>query len=158
MTTGSRASQVGKSPMMDVIAVDAASHPPRRSVWVGRGLSGLAILVLGVDAGCKLIVPDLMIANSPPLGLPADPSFYRLLGGLLAACTALYAWPATAVLGAVLLTGYLGGAVATHLRVGSPLAGFTLFGVYIGVVVWVGLWLRDPRVRTLLPGRGNRVP
>ena len=65
--------------------------------------------------------------------------------------TALYAWPRTAVLGAVLLTGYLGGAVATHLRVGSPLFSHTLFGVYLGIALWGGLWLRDGRVRALLP-------
>lgn len=124
-----------------------------RSVLVGRGLSSLAILFLAADAGGKLFVPNLMIANSPPLGLPADPAFYRLLGAILATCTALYAWPRTAALGAVLLTGYLGGAVASHLRVGSPLFGFTLFGVYLGSLAWGGLWLRDPRVRALLPFR-----
>lgn len=129
------------------------AHAPRpaRFVWAGRILSGLAILFLAMDAGGKLFAPALMIANSPPLGLPADPDFYRLLGAILAVCTALYAWPRTTFLGAVLLTGYLGGAVASHLRVGSPLFGHTLFGVYVGVVVWGGLWLRDPRVRALLP-------
>lgn len=122
-----------------------------KRVWAGRVLSGLAVLLLATDAGCKLFVPDLMIANSPPLGLPADPAFYRLLGVILAVCTALYAWPRTAMLGAVLLTGYLGGAVEAHLRVGSPLLGFTLFGVYIGVILWAGLWLRESRVRAVLP-------
>lgn len=119
------------------------------ALWAGRIVSGLAILALSMDAAGKLFVPELMIASSPPLGLPADPAFYRLLGVILATCTALYAWPRTSVLGAILLTGYLGGAVSADLRVGSPLASFTLVGVYIGVVVWVGLWLRDPRVRAL---------
>jgi len=123
----------------------------RRALRVGRGLSGLAILFLAMDAGGKLFAPNVMIANSPPLGLPADPAFYRLLGAILAVCTALYAWPRTAMLGAVLLTGYLGGAVAAHLRVGSPLLGFTLFGVYIGLILWGGLWLRESRLRALLP-------
>jgi len=123
----------------------------RRTLRVGRGLSGLAILFLAMDAGGKLFAPNVMIANSPPLGLPADPAFYRLLGAILAVCTALYAWPRTAMLGAVLLTGYLGGAVAAHLRVGSPLLGFTLFGVYIGLILWGGLWLRESRLRALLP-------
>jgi len=125
---------------------------PRASggVWAGRALSGLAILALTMDAVGKLAVPEMMIANSPPLGLPADPAFHRLLGAILAVSIALYAWPRTAVLGAILLTGFLGGAVLAHLRVGSPLATFTLVGVYIGVVVWAGLWLRDPRVRALL--------
>ncbi|HVF82658.1 MAG TPA: DoxX family protein, partial [Sphingomicrobium sp.] len=101
---------------------------------IGLGLSGLTVVFLTADAAAKLLVPELMIANSPPLGLPADPAFYRLLGVILAGCTTLYAVPRTAVLGAVLLTGYLGGAVAAHLRVGSPLLGFTLFGVYLGIV------------------------
>ena len=121
-----------------------------RRIWAGRALSGLAILFLAMDAGAKLVAPAMMIANSPPLGLPAEPGFYRLLGAILAACTALYAWPRTAALGAVLLTGYLGGAVAIHLRAGSPLWSYTLFGVYLGVVVWAGLWLRDARLRALL--------
>jgi DoxX-like family len=128
---------------------DDRGSPSSREIWAGRILSGLAILAMSMDAAGKLLVPEVMIANSPPLGLPADPAFHRMLGVILAVCTALYAWPRTAVLGAILLTGYLGGAVSAHLRVGSPLASFTLVGVYIGVVIWGGLWLRDPRVRTL---------
>ena len=119
----------------------------------GRILSGLVATALMADAAGKLFVPETMIAHSPPLGLPADPSFYRVLGLILATCTALYAWPRTAMLGAVLLTGYLGGAVASHLRVGSPILGDTLFGVYLGVAVWVALWLRDARLRALIPLR-----
>lgn len=128
------------------------AHPggaPARK-WVSWTLSGLAVLFLGADAAGKILVPELMIANSPPLGLPADAGFYRLLGAILAVCTVLYALPRTAVLGAVLLTGYLGGTVATHLRVDSPLLTYTLFGVYLGLLVWAGLWLRDRRVRALL--------
>ena len=121
---------------------------------IGLGLSGLAIVFLAADAAGKLLAPELMIANSPPLGIPADPAFYRLLGAILAICTALYAVPRTAVLGAVLITAYLGGAVATHLRVGSPLLSYTLFGVYVGLAIWGGLWLREPRLRALLPVRG----
>jgi DoxX-like family len=121
------------------------------SIWAGRTMSGLAIAFLAIDAGGKLFAPAMMIANSPPLGIPNDPTFYRLLGGILAICTAVYAWPRIAVLGAVLLTGYLGGAIAMHLRVGSPLFGFTLFGVYLGLFVWGGLWLRNPALRALFP-------
>ena len=123
----------------------------RNSVRFGWALSGLSIAFLAMDAGGKLIAPETMIAYSPALGIPADPSFYRELGLILAICTALYAWPRTQVLGAVLLTGYLGGAVATHLRVGSPLLSSTLFGVYLGLLVWGGLWLREPRLRALFP-------
>lgn len=132
----------------------ATAAPTRvdRGLIAGRILSGLAITFLALDAGGKLIAPALMIANSPPLGIPADIGFYRLLGTILAICTALYAWPRTAFLGAILLTGYLGGAVASHLRVGSPLLGFTLFGVYLGLVVWGGLYLRNPTLRSLVRG------
>jgi hypothetical protein len=95
-----------------------------------------------------------MAAYTPPqLKIPSDPGFYRLLGSILALCTTLYAIPRTAFLGAVLVTAYLGGAVATHLIAGSPLVSNTLFGVYLGLAVWGGLWLRDSRVRTLLPLR-----
>lgn len=121
-----------------------------KAILAGRVLSGIAILFFAMDAGGKLIAPAAMIANSPPIGLPADPAFYRLLGVILAVCTALYVWPRTAFLGAVLLTGYLGGAIACQLRVGSPLLSHTLFGVYLGLFVWGGLWLRDARVRALL--------
>jgi len=72
---------------------------------------------------------------------------------LLLACTLLYAAPQTAVLGAILLTGYLGGAVVTHVRVGDPLFSHILFGVYVGVFLWLGLYLRDPRLRALVPLR-----
>lgn len=138
---------------MTSFSLDVASKPadaPRRWIRAGRVLSGLAILAFAMDAGGKLFAPELMIANSPPLGLPADSGFYRLIGAILAVCTVLYAWPRTAVLGAVLLTGYLGGAVLAHLRVDSPLFTFTLVGVYLGAIVWAGLWLRDARVRALL--------
>jgi hypothetical protein len=131
-------------------APPAAKSALDRARWAGRALSGLAILFFAADAAGKLFAPEAMIANSPPLGIPADPAFYRLLGAILAGCTLLYALPRTAPLGAVLLTGYLGGAVFAHLRVGSPLLGFTLFGVYLGVLLWAGLWLRDARVRALL--------
>jgi hypothetical protein len=123
----------------------------RRALWAGRVLSGLTILFFAMDAGGKLIAPATMIAYSPPLGIPADIGFYRLLGGILLVCTLLYAWPRTAFLGAVLATAYLGGAVASNLRVGMPLFSNTLFGVYLGVMLWGGLWLRDARLRALLP-------
>ena len=90
-----------------------------------------------------------MIATSPPTGLAADIGFYRLLGTILAVSVALYAWPRTAFLGAILLTGYLGGAIATNLRVFMPLFTFTLVGFYLGLLVWGGLWLRDARLRAL---------
>ena len=137
-----------------VISESPSRASTSTGVKVGWALSGLAILFLGTDAGAKILVPAMMAAYTPPqLRIPADADFYRLLGSILALCTALYAIPRTAVLGAVLLTGYLGGAVATHLAAGSPLVSSTLFGVYLGLAVWGGLYLREPRLRALLPLR-----
>lgn len=135
------------------IAEENAAAPGKGSIRAGWTLSGLATLFLTMDAAGKLLAPEMMIANSPPLGLSADPGFHRTLGLILAICTILYAVPRTAVLGAVLLTGFLGGAVASHLRIGSPLLSHTLFGVYLGLLVWGGLWLREPRLRALFPVR-----
>ena len=132
------------------ISEPVAENLGSASVRAGWMLGGLAIAFLAADSAGKLLVPEVMLANSPPLGLPADPDFYRLLGSILAVCTALYAWPRTSILGAVLLTGYFGGAIASHLRIGSPLLTHTLFGVYLGLLVWAGLWLRDARVRALV--------
>ncbi|HEX6741806.1 MAG TPA: DoxX family protein [Sphingomicrobium sp.] len=140
---------------MTSAAIDNRQPKANVSARVGWGLTGLAILFLAMDAGGKLIAPETMMAYTPAtLRLPADPGFYRLLGTILALCTALYAVPRTAVLGAVLLTAYLGGAVAAHLAGGSPLLSNTLFGAYLGLAVWGGLYLREPRLRALLPLRG----
>ena len=142
--------------MSATVPTPSAAPPVGARIWIGRVLSGLAILFLAMDAGGKLFAPAMMIANSPALGLPADPAFYQMLGAILAVATLLYAVPRTAVFGAVLLTGYLGGAVEAHLRVGSPLFGFTLFGVYLGLIVWGGLWLRNPALRALFPLQAER--
>ena len=131
-------------------ATETVSHlGTSRSVIVGRVLSGLVILALTLDAGGKLFFASKMIATTPPTGLPANVGYYHLLGAILATSVALYAWPRTAFLGAVLLTGYLGGAIATNLRVSMPLFTFTLVGFYLGLLVWGGLWLRDARLRAL---------
>ena len=121
------------------------------SVWFGRALSSLVILFLAMDAAMKIAELPIVADTAPTIGWTADPGFWRAIGLLLLALTALYAWPRTAVLGAILLTGYLGGAVAAHLRVGSPLFSHILFGVYLGIALWGGLWLRDGRLRALLP-------
>ena len=141
--------------MTTAVINDVPAKAPRLSARkIGIGLSGLAIAFLAVDAAGKLIAPATMIAYTPAgLGLPADPAYYRLLGAILAISTALYALPRTAVLGALLLTAYLGGAVSTNLAAGSPLFSNTLFGVYLGLAVWGGLYLREPRLRALLPLR-----
>ena len=126
---------------------------PSKSRMAGWGLTGLALAFLVMDGTMKLLAHPAVLEASVQLGYPTGPGFARLLGGLLLACTILYAAPPTAGLGAVLLTGYLGGAVASHLRLGHPLFSHVLFGVYVGVVVWGGLYLRDPRLRALIPLR-----
>ena len=122
-----------------------------RALWAGRLLSSLAILFLIFDGMIKLPPLEIVTATMRELGYPTAESFARFLGIVTLACTALYAWPRTALLGAVLLTGLFGGAIATHLRIGSPLFSHTLFGIYVGVMVWGGLWLRDERVRRVMP-------
>ena len=123
---------------------------------IGIGVTVLVTLFLALDAAGKLFAPAMMIANSPPLGLPGDLGFHRMLGAVLAACEVLYAVPRTSLLGAILLTAYLGGAVATHARVGSPLVSHTLFGVYLGIALWLCLALRRPALRALLSGAKPR--
>jgi len=119
--------------------------------WAGRVLSALASLFLAFDATIKLMDLPMVRAAQVPLGWP--PQLDRTLGVIELVCLVLYVVPPTAVLGAVLITGLLGGAIATHLRVSSPLLGYTLFGVYVGVVVGGGLLLREPRLRALMPLR-----
>jgi len=123
----------------------------RTIVWTGRVLSGIAVLFLTFDGIIKLVPIQPVTDSLRELGYPASDSFARFLGILTLLCTALYAWPRTAVLGAVLLTGIMSGAIASHLRLGDPLFSHTLFGVYLGLFFWVGLWLRDERVRRIMP-------
>ena len=123
----------------------------KRALWAGRILSGLAILFLLFDGVIKLPPLEIVTTTSKEMGLPTTASFARFLGIVTLVCTALYAWPRTAMLGAVLLTGLFGGAIATHLKLGSPLFSHTLFGLYLGLIVWGGLWLRDERVRRVMP-------
>jgi hypothetical protein len=119
-------------------------------VWTGRFMSGFVIFFLVLDGTMKLIPLQVVIDTMAELGWPADITTARLLGVLTIGATLFYATPRTAVIGAILLTAYLGGAVATHARIGSPLLSHTFFGVYLGLMVWGGLWLRDPRLRALL--------
>ncbi len=136
---------------MATIAPDIPARPAGRTVVAGRVISGLMAAMLTLDGAMKLFATDMMIANSPKGILPPDPALYQALGIVLLLCVALYAIPRTAVLGAILLTGYLGGAIATHVRMGDPLFSHTLFGAYLGIAVWAGLWLRDARLRVILP-------
>lgn len=130
----------------------SGANPGKGHRVAGYALSGLVTLFLLFDAGLKLISPGTAIKYSPPgLGWPLDVPTMTLLGTLLLIPTLLYIWPRTAILGAILITAYLGGAVSTHVRIDSPLFGHILFGVYLGAMLWGGLWLRDPRIRALIP-------
>jgi hypothetical protein len=124
------------------------------ALGTGRVLSGLIILFLIFDIVVKLIPLEIALTTSAELGYPSTAAFARGLGIVLLICTALYAYPKTSILGAILLTGYLGGAIATHVRVGSPLFSHVLFGVYLGLMLWGGLYLRDLGLRALIPLRG----
>jgi len=125
--------------------------PTAWSTWTGRIVSGLVVAFLLVDGAIKLVPIAVVTETMAQLGWPASDTLARVLGVLTLAGAILYALPRTSVLGAILLTGYLGGAVATHVRVGSPLFSHTLFGVYLGLLVWGGLYLRDRRLRALIP-------
>jgi hypothetical protein len=132
--------------------VQRASVSPK-ALWIGRVLSGLVVLFLVFDGVMKLVrlVPAPVTEAFAHVGWPVDLAVN--LGIIVLVCTALYTVPRTSILGAVLLTGYLGGAVATHMRVGDPLASHVLFPVYLGVLLWLGIYLRDVRLRGLIPLR-----
>jgi hypothetical protein len=122
------------------------SKAAQRSGWI---LSGLVIAFLVMDATMKLLALPVVTEASAALGWPNDAGTARLLGAILLLITALYTIRRTSILGAILLTGYLGGAVATHARIGSPLFTHILFGVYLGIAAWAGLYLRNPKLRDL---------
>jgi hypothetical protein len=116
--------------------------------WTGLALSGIAILFLLFDSLGKLLKVAPVVEGTAQLGYPE--SAIVPIGVILLLCVVTYVVPRTAILGAILLTGYMGGAIATHVRVGSPLLTHVLFPVYVSVLVWLGLYLRDPRVRAAL--------
>jgi hypothetical protein len=123
----------------------------KAALWTGRVLSGLVILFLTVDGAIKLIPIQPVTDSLRELSYPTSDSFARFLGVVTLAGTGLYAWPRTSLLGAVLLTGLMGGAIANHLRLDHPLFSHTLFGVYLGLLLWAGLWLRDEHLHRLMP-------
>jgi hypothetical protein len=116
------------------------------TLWAGRIFSGLPVLFLLVDGAMKLVKPAPVVEATVGLGYPE--SVIIPIGVVLIVCTILYLIPKTSVLGAILLTGYLGGAVATHVRTGESLFSI-VFPVIFGVLLWLGLYLRDTRLRAL---------
>lgn len=127
------------------------AQPSKKALWAGRVLTGLAALFLAFDASIKLIQSPEAVEGTTRLGYPAG--VLPGLGFLQLACLALYLFPRTAVFGAILWTGYLGGAIATHVRVENPLFSHVLFPIYVALFIWGGLWLRDERLRALIPLR-----
>jgi DoxX-like protein len=122
-----------------------------KALWTGRILSGLAVVFLSFDAGVKLLQLPVAVQGTRELGYPEGVVFG--LGVVQLACLIVYLVPRTSVLGAVLWSGYLGGAIATHVRLSHPLFSHTLFPVYVATLIWGGLWLRDQRLRAVLPVR-----
>ncbi|MER8365132.1 DoxX family protein [Mesorhizobium sp. M1348] len=133
------------------MTMSQAAPVSSRALWAGRVLSAVIVLFMIFDGVIKLPPLEIVTQTMVQLGWPADANISRMLGIIGLVSTALYALPRTSVLGAILLTAYLGGAIATHVRIGSPLFSHILFGVYLGAILWGGLYLRDPRVRALFP-------
>ena len=131
--------------------VDTEVSKPARIT--GRVMSGVVILFLLFDGAIKLVPLPVVTETMDKMGWGASDMLARSLGIITIVCTLLYSVPPTSILGAILLTGYLGGAIASHLRIGSPLFTHTLFGLYLGLMVWGGLYLRDGNLRALLPFR-----
>jgi DoxX-like family len=125
-------------------------------IWTGRVISGLVVAFLLFDGVVKFFMDKL-----PPEALEAITALQwpmelmPTVGTILLGCTLIYAIPKTAIFGAILLTGYLGGAIATHVRVNSPLFSHTLFAIYVAVLMWLGLFLRDGRLGILIKGSND---
>jgi hypothetical protein len=118
-----------------------------KMVWIGRILSAIPVFMLLMSAAFKFLQPPQFQEGLAAMGWTAQTMFY--IGIIEVACVVIYLFPRTAILGAILITGYLGGAVATHVRVGDAF----FIPVVLGIIAWLGLWLRDPRLRVLLPLR-----
>jgi hypothetical protein len=144
MSNAIEASEPGR---LAVSADRDATAASTKMIWTGRVVSAVPILMLVMSAVMKFMKPPEVVKGFVDLGYPEHLALG--LGVVELACTALYAWPRTAVLGAILLTGYLGGATATHVRVEEAFH----MPVILGVLVWLGLYLRDRRLRDLVPLR-----
>jgi hypothetical protein len=131
--------------------VESSAVRPRWQTILGRVMSGLLVAFLVFDGAIKLVPIAPVAETLTALGYSGDPTLARSIGVITLVCALLYAIPRTSVLGAILLTGLLGGAIATHLRVGSPVFSHLLFGVYLGLMAWGGLYLRSEAVRKMIP-------
>jgi hypothetical protein len=126
----------------------AAAGTSTAALWTGRVLTALAVLFLTFDATIKFVATKEAIEGTTQLGWQVH--HLPIIGTIAVICLVLYVIPRTAPLGAILWTGYLGGAIATHLRLDNPLYTHILFPIYVAAFIWGGLYLRDPRVRALI--------
>jgi hypothetical protein len=120
-----------------------------RTLWAGRVLSALVVAVLVIDGAIQLFAPAQIANMLQETGFAMD--LTRVVGPIILACAILYAIPSTAVLGAILVTGFLGGAICAHVRIGELGSPPELISTLLGAMTWGGLYLRDPRIRALLP-------
>ncbi|HEY8995337.1 MAG TPA: DoxX family protein [Lacunisphaera sp.] len=128
--------------------MNASTSSSKTALWTGRVLTALCALFLLLDGVAKLFKPAVVVQGTVDLGYPA--STITGMGLALVAGVVLHLIPRTAVLGALLVTAYLGGAVATHVRVENPLFSHVLFPTYLAIMLWAGLGLRRPAIRALL--------
>jgi DoxX-like family len=133
--------------------VQGNTQAMRRTGWI---LSGIVIAFMVIDAGVTLLAIEPIKKATLEIGYPLD--LMWLIGVLQLTCLVLYAIPATCVFGAVILTGFLGGAISSHLRVAGTLTPEMVVSLILGVLAWGGLWFRDPRLRVLIPRRRDAVP
>ena len=145
---------IAQEDAMNSSTVNQSGVLSRKSLWTGRIISGIAILFMLFDSITKLLKVDAVVKASAQLGYSG--TALSAIGATLLVCVVVYVIPRTSILGAVLITGYLGGAVATNLRVGTPLFSNVLFPVYFGVLVWAGLYLREQRVRSFFSLRATK--
>jgi hypothetical protein len=141
----------GESKTLSALSVRSARAKWKR--WAGWSMSSLMIMFLLFDSVSKLVLEQHVVEATTKIGYPLDA--IRPLGVICLICTVLYAIPRTSILGAILLTGYLGGAIASKVRIEDPLFSSVLFGAYFGVLIWGGLYLRDERLRSLIPLRND---
>ena len=138
--------------MTTMQATLSETSPSTAKVWTGRTMGGLVILFMLMDSIFKFIVNEEVIKGSADLGFQVH--HLPIMGTLGLIATLLYIFPRTEILGALLLTGYWGGAIATHVRMDNPLFTHILFPVYLGVLAWGALWMKSERLRNLILNRG----
>ncbi|MCQ1852717.1 DoxX family protein [Neorhizobium galegae] len=122
---------------------------PHRALWAGRILSAIVVIALAADGTIQLFAPAQIASMLQETGFAMD--LTRVVGPIILACAILYAIPATAVLGAILVTGFLGGAICAHVRIGELGSPPEIISLLLGAMAWGGLYLRDPRIRAILP-------